>query len=278
MISGPLNNEGQVLRLTILEMNETHPARVRCQVTCLNQQGVSTYNPAMAVIVTSQEEFIPVYEARDRFYYSWDGLHFEVRTGNVSYCEAQNNNTMEYEYLITSNSSKIDCSVVICGVKAFHDWPPHTCWGQSYGIIRSEMDTHQAPTNPSSDEAVYTTVTVTDTSSFPPGFKGPAAGSLAYTLIFTIIAIIILVMITLLLTVGFLRLRYRSHSRISPQCVQTVEQSLVIKVEQPVAIKSVAVREKETSFNEKSDSNRSSIQAQLQEKLPDTISSRSKTL
>ena len=276
MISGPLNNEGQVLRLTILEMNETHPARVRCQVTCLNQQG--TYNPAMALIVTSQEEFIQV---RGAFDYSRDGLHFEVRIVNVSNCEAQNNYTMEYEYLITSNSFKIDRSVVICGVDAFHDWPLHIlCWGQSYGIIRSEVDTHQATANynPSSDEAVYTTVTVTDTSSFPPGFKGLAAGSLAYTLISTIIAIIILFVITLLLTVGFLRLRYQSHTRIAPQCVQTVEQSLLIKVEQPVASESAAVREKETSFSENSDSNRSSIQAQLQEKLPDTISSRSKTL
>ena len=130
MISGPLNNEGQVLRLTILDMNETHPARVRCQVTCLNQQGTSTYYPIMALIVTSQEKFIPVHVI-DRFYYSRDGLHFEVRTGNVSNCEAQNNYTMEYEYLITSNSSKIDRSVVICGVHAFHDWPPHICWGQS---------------------------------------------------------------------------------------------------------------------------------------------------
>ena len=52
----------------------------------------------------------------------------------------------------------------------------------------------------------------------------------------------------------------------------------MIKVEQPVASESAAVREEETSFSEKSDSCRSSVQAQLNEKLPDTISSRSKTL
>ena len=262
-------------------MNEIHPARVRCQATCLNQQG--TYSPAMALIVTSQEEFITVRGARYRFYYPWNGLHFEIRTGNVSYCEAQNNYTMEYEYLIASNSSKIDRSVVICGVHAFHDWPPHICWGQSYGIIRADVRTHHANlssnthyANLSSNTVTkYTTVTDSTIHISNIGIASASAGSLVYTLASTIV---ILFIITLLLTFGFLRLKYQSRTRIAPQCVQTVEQSLVIKVEQPVASESAAVREKETSFNEKSDSNRSSIQAQLQEKLPDTISSRSTTL
>ena len=73
----------------------------------------------------------------------------------------------------------------------------------------------------------------------------------------------------------------RSHRRRlnTPQCVQRiVEQTLVIKVEEPVASESAAVTEKETLFSEKSDSNQSSIQDQLQVKLPDTISSRSNTL
>ena len=85
VISGPLNSEGKVSghRSTILEMNETHPARVRCQATCLNQQG--TYCPEMALILRGQEQYIPipgpVYGAlrRDSFNYSWDGLHFEIR-------------------------------------------------------------------------------------------------------------------------------------------------------------------------------------------------------
>jgi hypothetical protein len=140
-------------QLTVLETNETHPARVRCRATCLNQQG--TYIPTMALIVTSEERFIPVYGARDRFY-SRDGLHFEVRKGNVSYCEERNNYTMEYEYLITSDSSEIARSVVIilCGVEAFIWQSPYhqhcRCWGQSYGIIRPDVDTiadDWAPTN-----------------------------------------------------------------------------------------------------------------------------------
>ena len=307
MISGPLNNGGEVpgSPLIVLEMNETHPAKVRCQATCLGQQGTS-YGPAMAVIVTSQEEFIPVYGKRDSFTYSRDGLHFEVRTGNVSYCEAQNNNTMEYEYLITSNSSKTDRSVVFCGIQYYKDWPYNnsyydlvlrvcTCWGQSYGIIHAEVDTladYQAPTNPSSTQAAYTSIAVNDCSLYNiilnagTGISttaGPGLLQLAYIYILTpiiIILVIIIITITLPLTIGFL---YRSHRRqksyvFAPQCVQIVEQTLVIKVEQPVAIESAAVREKETSFSEKSDSSRSSIQAQLQEKLPDTISSRSKTL
>ena len=138
------------------------------------------------------------------------------------------------------------------------------------------MDTHQAATNPSSDEATYTTVIDSTISVSGNEFALASAGPLVFTLMSTmIVIIIILYVITLLLT---LRLR-QSRIKISPQpCAQIVEQSLVIKVEQPVASESAAVREKETSFNEKSDSSRPSIQAQLKEKLPDTISSRSTTL
>ena len=54
---------------------------------------------------------------------------------NVSYCEAQNNYTMEYEYLITSNSSKIDRSMVFCRILYELSDLLCICWGQSYGII-----------------------------------------------------------------------------------------------------------------------------------------------
>ena len=262
--------------MIVLEINETHPARVRCQVTCLNQQGTSTYNPVMALIATNQEEFIQVH---GRFYYSWNGLHFEVRTANVSYCEAQNNYTMEYEYLITSNSSKIDRSVVICGV-AYYQPPPYLCWGQSYGIIRYNnafANYLLTSTTPTPDSITRQSTPLNVTASLK-GANGHGHGWLVYTLISIMMIIIILFTITLSLTIGFLHLRYQSRTRIAPQCVQTVEQTLVIKVEQPVASESAAVREKETSFSENSDSSRSSIQAQLQEKLPDTISSRSTTL
>ena len=80
MISGPLNSEGTVLwlPLSILEANETHPAVVRCQATCLNQQRI--YRLAMALIITSQDQFVPVYY---RLYniYSRDGLYSEIHIG-----------------------------------------------------------------------------------------------------------------------------------------------------------------------------------------------------
>ena len=297
MISGPLNNGGSLL--TILETNKTHPARIRCQATCLDQQGTS-YRPAMALILRSQEHYIPIvpvygHGARDSFTYSKHGLHFEIR---VSYFDVQNNYTMEYEYLITSNASKIDRSVVFCGIKHYNvmyynDQPYYdqacTCWGQSYGIIHAEVDTladYQAPANHSSTQAASTSIAINYCEyggSILPTDISAAAGYgwlVIYTLI-PIILVIIIIIITLPLTVGFLYQSRRRHKSklFAPQCVQTVEQTLVIKVEQPVASESAAVREKETSFSENSDSNRSILlQAQLQEKLPDTISSRSKTL
>ena len=286
MISGPLNNGGSPL--TILEANKTHPARVRCQATCLDQQGTS-YHPAMALILHGQEQYVPVYGARDSFTNSRHGLHFEI---HASYCEAQNNYTMEYEYLITSDASKIDRSVVFCGI-TYYDWPYRqecTCWGQSYGILYVEVDTladYQAPTNPSSTQAAYTSTAILNycasiiqQSGNGTGISRSGAAGWLHILI-PIILVIIVITITLPLAVGFLYLRLRRRQKsnvVAPQCIQTVEQTLVIKVEQPVASESAAVREKETSFSENSDSSCSSIQAQLQEKLPDTISSRSKTL
>ena len=122
MISGPLNNEGNVpgnQRLTTLETNETHPAVVRCLVTCLNQRG--TYGPAMALIITSQEQFEAVY------YYSlitWttDGVYSRISLGNISYCEAQNNYTIEFEYLLYSIHHGHNWIVQDCN---WDGWYPH---------------------------------------------------------------------------------------------------------------------------------------------------------
>ena len=91
------------------------------------------------------------------------------------------------------------------------------------------------------------------------------------TLISIIVVSIILSIIILLSTVGFIHLR--SHKRLNgkaPRCVQTVEQTLVIKVEQTTCSEKEG-REKETSLHE--DSNLSPVQR----KLPDTISSLKKT-
>ena len=79
MISGLLNSEGTVPWLSILETNGTHPAVVRCQVTCLDQQEFYNYIPAMALIITSQERFIRVSGP-----YTRDGFIYETRYGNIN--------------------------------------------------------------------------------------------------------------------------------------------------------------------------------------------------
>ena len=139
IINGPLIGEdlSPWNQLFSLDINETHPARVRCQVTCLNQQGF--YHPAMALIVTSQEEFIPILHYLDGVdTYSLNGLYFEVHYQNFSHCNVQNNYTMEFEYLIYSNTSEIDRSVVTCGVKfRAHLYQNNSiCWGNMFEIVR----------------------------------------------------------------------------------------------------------------------------------------------
>ena len=262
MISGPLNNKGKAPGpcLTVLETNKTHPARVRCQATCLDRLGACS--PDSSLILSSQEQFTPVclYGARDSFY---------SRNGDISYnCEAQNNYIMEYEYLITSNASKInrcvsDNSDLQYRIADLTDLSSP----QAYMLINITKYREYGTTLSS----ITTTVPVSTMASPDSTHLDlhPA----------TIIIILLLFMITPPLTVGFLYMRSYRRRLNTPQCAQRiVEQTLVIKVEQSVASESAAVREKETSFSENSDSNRSSIQAQLQEKLPDTISSRSNTL
>ena len=140
IINGPFSSEDLPPwnQLSSLDVNETHPAVVRCQVTCVNQQGL--YHPAMVLIITSQEEFIPIFHYLDGVTdaYSRDGLYFEIQYKNISSCEAQNNYTMEFEYLIYSNTSKIDRSVVTCGI-IFRAHPYQTNdvrWGNMFGVVR----------------------------------------------------------------------------------------------------------------------------------------------
>ena len=237
----------------------------------------------MALIITSQEQFIPVSGYRD--IYSRDGLHSEIRIGDLSHCEAQNNYTMEFEYLIIANASTIARSVVICGVE-FHDWPPysqHICWGQSYGIIHYNHERTDAMADTTTQ--VLTTTDVRTTLDPIPNmgclsnYSTKVTVGVLFPALFSVsIIIIIILSITILLIIAFLRLKSVAHRRlnlIAPQCVQTVEQTLVIKVEQSSDLEK-EVKEKETSLDE--DSNVPLVQAQLQQKLPDTISSRSKTL
>ena len=67
-----------------------------------------------------------------------------------------------------------------------------------------------------------------------PGHKrsnGPGFGWLIYTLISITVLTSILLITVLPLTTGFLYMRSRRRNVIIFQCVQTVEQTLVIKVE-----------------------------------------------
>ena len=135
---------------------------------------------------------------------------------------------------------------------SIHAWDSH-----NYGILRYQyFDSESAPT---------TTPPSTHDLAASIGIGATAFGWL--TII--VIGIILIIIIMLLLTAGFLLMPLKSRKRnvIIPQCVQTVEQTLMIKVKQPKAVK-----EKETSLDE--DSKHSLIQVELDQKLPDTISSR----
>ena len=142
---------------------------------------------------------------------------------------------MEFEYLIYSNHSNIDCSVVVCGVE-FHDWHPgplslHICWGQSYGIIR--YDFTAAALASTRVYSIGLSHTDSDTILSESQAHDPGLGWLIQTLISIIILISIPLIVILPLTGGFLYTRLRRRNVITPQCVQAVEQTLVIKVEQP---------------------------------------------
>ena len=155
---------------SLSRLNETHPAVVRCQVTCLNHSVF--YSPAMALIITSGEgrfEFIRAGNISSR-----DGL-YEIIFNNISKCEAQNNYTMEFEYLIHSNNSNIDRAVLQCGVRIFSFTNPliSLCWGQSHGIIRYDttdtatMTTASSPVTPTATKLPDIAKTLAYTSSSP---------------------------------------------------------------------------------------------------------------
>ena len=127
IISGPLTGDGLPYRVSTFNINGTHPAVVRCRVTCLNHQG--SYIPVMALNIASLEDYEIIPGAS--IYRHWDGL-YEIHVRGISFCEEQNNTT-EIEYLIYSNSSDIDGAVLQCGVIHPPTNPP--CWGQSIGII-----------------------------------------------------------------------------------------------------------------------------------------------
>ena len=246
-----------------LEIYYIHPAVVKCQVSCLNRQ--AHYSPAMALIVSGQE-LIKVYDCASS---SRDGLSYKVHYTSVSYCEEQNNYTMEFEYLIYSNSFKINHAVVKCGVRLidwhmFTNYSRHTCWGQSYGMIYYDSESTPTGTSTSTDWSYDTC----------PGIGLSLRSSIGW-LMPTLISTIILFTIIITMTGGFLYARLH-RGRFKPNAIapsfQIVEETLVIKVEDSIT-NDEEMREKESSFSE--GSNRlGSVQVQLDQKLPDTISSR----
>ena len=234
----------------------------------------------MALIITSQGQLMKIRQSWRMI--SSDG-YSQILSGNVSNCEPQNNYTMEFEYLIYSNNlNLINHAVVVCGVQAY-DWhtrSSHTCLGQSYGIIRySESAT--VTTAIASTQPVHATRVLNEATPGVPrgGSAGKDSSSPEWALLTIVVIGVAIILIVILLIVGFLYMSSRSRALrrkgLTPHCVQTVEQTLVIKVDHH-QLSGEEVKEKEASFSE--DSNRSSVQVQLDQKLPDIISSRSKTL
>ena len=232
-------------------MNEIHPAVVRCQVTCLNQQKI--YNPAMALIVTSQGQSIEAHGPENIS--SMDGL-YEIRHGDISYCDAQNDHTMEFEFLIYSNSSKIDCAKLKCGV--IHSSLP--CWGQIYATIRYKAELASTVPNDSNDICICNTCA----NSLSP--QSPTKPLIFLSLI--IIPVIIIVSLSFF-AVGFL------HMRLHKKTAVFEEQVMVMKVVDTNERESKVKQEREEEVIPVEDAyNPSPNHTKLSQKLPDTISSR----
>ena len=296
MISGPLDSEGAALWLSILELNETHPAVVRCQVTCLNQQGAC--NPVMALIITSQEQFIIVRGSITR-----DELLYEIHFQHISYCEAQNNCTMEFEFLIYSNSSKLDQSVLQCGVVCIHPSTslPIVSLGQAYGIIRFtgntklttttiSSDSNMCPTTTMSNDIMCTTSTVTIISN-DSNMCSPTSGvplpttSISVVPIWTLhsltvrnsqvrllslitIPIVVVVVSIISFAVGLLYMRSRKKVAVHE------EQVLVMNVVHNTTEEEATTQRIEEELLAEQASNPSPTHNELNQKMPDTISSR----
>ena len=230
----------------------------------------------MALIMTSQGQLMKIGQSRRMI--SSDG-YSRILSGNVSNCEPQNNYTMEFEYLIYSNNfNLINHAIVACGVQAYdwHTCASHTCLGQSYGIIRYSESATVTTALASTQSA--TRVLNEATSAEPPGGSaGKDSRSPEWELLTIVVIGVAIILMVILLIVGFPYMSSRSRALrrkgLTPHCVQTVEQTLVIKVDHH-QLSGEELKEKEASLSE--DSNRSSLQVQFDQKLPDIISSRSK--
>ena len=191
-------------------------------MTCLNQQGI--YNPAMSLIITSQERFTSVRGTSTR-----DDL-YEILFSGISNCGAHNNYTMEFEYLIYSNSSKIDRAVLQCGVVYPFTNPP--CWGQSYVIIRYDTELVTTTTSMSSPATLSTTelqTTTTNMCSSPTivtiGLSQEQSGLASSIAILAVIVITETVLLVLLSMYMIMRSQRKNRIALAP----LERQSLVMK-------------------------------------------------
>ena len=105
--------------------------------------------------ITSQERFIEVLGQCISSSLS-DDSYYKICVGDISYCEAQNNLATQWNLStsssVYSNNSKIDRSVVKCGVRfsGWYTYSWHTCWGKSYGTVY--YNSESAPTHAGSED------------------------------------------------------------------------------------------------------------------------------
>ena len=243
---------------SIFETNDTYPTVVRCQVTCLNQQGF--YHPAMALIITRElEQFIMIFPRN----ISEEGL-YKIQFRGISYCEPQNNYTMKFEYLIYANSSKLDRAVLQCGVVHPHINPP--CWGRSYGIIQYNAESM-------SNDSLLITTRLSPPTTSNSGIAFTQHGFLPITIIlFCVVVIAFIISAALNFAVGT---HYRKLHKRNAALKEQVSVSTVLNV---VHSKEEEVRQQndvelEELPAEEASHNPSTHTKLVIQKLPDMISS-----
>ena len=233
----------------------------------------------MALIITSQEQFIIIRPSTPSIR---DEIQFKFSV--ISSCEAQNNFTMEFEYLIYSNSSILDHTVLQCGVVCLsfiNPGHPIEIWGHSYGIIQYTMPSNTELATTSSDYTElaatsndYTELATTSSDSnmcttTKPGIARQAAswssGSIA------IVVVVASIIVCVSLVVGLLYMKYRSHKKIAVLEEQVLLTNVVHNTNEE---ETKILRQMEEELPAEQTSNPSPTHTNLNQKLPDIISSR----
>ena len=130
ILDGPFIGSLESYAINHIDGNETDPAVIVCQMTCLDFTRV--HNPTLALIVTKLEKFRIIPKGSSD-YDTIDGLYQRINyTSSPEVCE-EGNNITQYSFAIYP-TIKLDRSVVRCGV-SYH--PGRTpCWGEPVGFIR----------------------------------------------------------------------------------------------------------------------------------------------